>query len=248
MWELEFISRENFKKHISETIKTYGNILKTIDLEKFNSNLIDPVKLLFDAKVYQKTYKEIVESEISRQRDKSNTNAIGYFHQNIFKYVKKCDVPKEGFDVIYTNKDMKIYVEIKNKHNTMNSSSATKTMMKMQNKIMQEPEAKCYLVEVIAVKSQDIVWKVTLDKVQVKDERIRRVSIDRFWEHVTGNRNAFYSICNIIPKLIDEIIEENASLKIENDTAYEELLELNTDILQALYTLAFSSYNGFRNN
>ena len=44
---------------------------------------------------------------------------IEYFHQNIFKYINpKWKVPKKGFDLI--NEKDKIFVEMKNKHNTMN--------------------------------------------------------------------------------------------------------------------------------
>ena len=49
--------------------------------------LIDPIKLTFDARVYQKSIDFVIENEVLRQIDKSNTNHIGYFHQNIFRYM-----------------------------------------------------------------------------------------------------------------------------------------------------------------
>ena len=52
--------------------------------------IIDPIKLIFDKTVYQSTWDEIVSNEIFRQRDKSNNNDIGYFHQRIFQYIKNC--------------------------------------------------------------------------------------------------------------------------------------------------------------
>ncbi|MDE5540109.1 MAG: Eco47II family restriction endonuclease, partial [Bacilli bacterium] len=111
MWNIKFISKEDFKKHVSNTIKTYDNTLKGINLKAFNSNIIDPIKLTFDSKVYKKTIEEVIENEIARQRDKTNTNAIGYFHQNMFKYIEGCEVPDVGFDVIYTRPDnSKVYV------------------------------------------------------------------------------------------------------------------------------------------
>jgi len=61
------------------------------------------------------------------------------------------------FDVISDNGKRKIYVELKNKHNTMNSSSSQKNYMRMQAKLLEEPTCECFLVEVIARKSQDIV-------------------------------------------------------------------------------------------
>ena len=130
-WNLDFISEENFKKHVRETIMKYGGKLESYDLKKFNSSLIDPIKLLFDKSVYRTSWEEIVNNEIFRQRDKSNNNDIGYFHQNICSYFDGCEVPKTGWDVIYRNdKGIKLpdgdvvhtlYVEMKNKHNTMNS-------------------------------------------------------------------------------------------------------------------------------
>ncbi len=246
MWNLNFITRENLKKHIKNTISTYEKTLDGIDLNKFNSNIVDPVKMVFDSKVYRKDFEEVIKDELVRQRDKTNSNAIGYFHQNMFKYIKNCEVPEEGFDVIYTKNDgNKIYVEMKNKHNTMNSSSSQKTYMRMQNKIIEDTNAECFLVEAIAKNSQNIVWKVSLDGERFENERIRRVSMDRFYELVTGDSDSFYKICMELPKLIDEIIDENKELQVGTDTVINELKEKNPDLLKALYLLAFKEYEGF---
>lgn len=87
-WNLDFISEEDFKKHVRATIMKYGEKLESYDLKRFNSNLIDPIKLIFDKSVYRTSWEEIVNNEIFRQRDKSNNNDIGYFHQNIFPISK----------------------------------------------------------------------------------------------------------------------------------------------------------------
>ena len=50
-----FISDEVIYNHVKDTVLKYQ---RRIDLEKFNSNLIDPIKLTFDAKVYGKTFEE----------------------------------------------------------------------------------------------------------------------------------------------------------------------------------------------
>ena len=62
MWNLKFISKKDLKEHIKNTIATYERTLDGIDLDKFNANIL------------------------VRQRDKTNSNAIGYFHQNMFIY------------------------------------------------------------------------------------------------------------------------------------------------------------------
>ena len=248
MWDLAFIDRNDFKKHVSDTIKTYDNTLKGIDLHSFNSNIIDPIKLTFDSKVYRKTIEEVIENELVRQRDKTNTNAIGYFHQNLFKYIDNCEVPNVGFDVIYTRSNgSRVYVEMKNKHNTTNSSAAQKTFLKMTTQILSDDNCDCYLVEIIAKRSQNIVWNVSLDYERVSNEHIKRVSIDKFYEEVTGDKDAFYKICKQLPIIIDEIISENNEFVVEDDTVISELRSTNPDILKSLYILAFSTYEGFKN-
>ena len=247
MWELDFISKEDFKNHVANTIKTYDNTLKSIDLASFNSNIVDPIKLTFDSKVYKKPLEVIINEEIVRQRDRTNVNAIGYFHQNMFNYIKNCEVPAKGFDVIYTKPDgTKVYVEMKNKHNTMNSTSSQKTFTRMIAKLLEEDkECQCYLVEIIAKRSQNIIWRVMLDNDPVEQENIRRVSIDKFYEEVTGNKKAFYLICQELPKIIDEIITENKDFEAEEDTVLKELKEKDPDLLKSIYLLAFNTYEGF---
>lgn len=46
VWNLDFISEEDFKKHVRATIMKYGEKLESYDLKRFNSNLIDPIKLI----------------------------------------------------------------------------------------------------------------------------------------------------------------------------------------------------------
>lgn len=242
MWNLDFISEQDFKNHIINTIKEYGDVLKSIDLQKFNSNIIDPIKLIFDKNIYKKDYETLIKDEILRQRDKSNNNIIGYFHQKIFKYIKNCKVPENGFDIIF---DDRIFVEMKNKHNTMNSSSSAKTMINMQNKILENSNFQCFLVEVIAKKSQDIEWKVSVDKKQISNPRIRRVSIDQFYKIVTGDDFAFFKICEKLPSVIYEIVQDY-NLCVQKDSVIDELIKNNTDIQKALFSLTFSSYLGFK--
>lgn len=125
-YNLGFISNEDIFNHVKETVSKYRY---NINLSSFNSNIIDPIKLTFDSKIYNQTMKQTIENECIRQIDKTNSNNIGYFHQNIFKYANNgWQVPKNGADDSFdvTNHEKHIFCEIKNKHNTMNSSSSQK--------------------------------------------------------------------------------------------------------------------------
>ena len=241
-YQLGFISNENIFKHVKDTVKLYRTF---IDLKSFNDNIIDPIKLTFDAKVYGKTFEEIIESECIRQIDKTNSNRIGYFHQNLFKYAGNgWEVPVTGFDVI--NEKQHIYAELTNKHNTMNSASSQKTYMKMQNKLLQDDRAICMLVEVIAKKSQNIKWSTTVDGIPFSHECIRRVSIDKFYETVFGDGEAFFKLCRALPDILEDVVMELQCGTIQN-SVYDELHQLSPDTFKSLYLLAFKTYDGFQN-
>jgi len=241
-YNLSFISNEDFYNHVKETVEKYRF---TIALDSFNQNLIDPIKLTFDSLIYKKNLEAVVESEIIRQIDKSNTNHIGYFNQNIFKYIGDgWSVPATGYDIV--NVDKSIYVEIKNKHNTMNSSSSQKTFMRMQSTILKNPKATCMLVEVIARESQHKIWEVSLDSIHTSDPRILRVSIDKFYELVTGEKYAFKYVCEQIPKVIEDVLED-VVLDEKNNSVFEELNKISPNLLKSIYLLSFEKYQGFSN-
>ena len=264
MWEMDYITQSDFENHVRSTIEKYGEKLESYDLKKFNKNIIDPVKLIFDKTVYSLSWEEIVSNEIFRQRDKSNNNDIGYFHQRIFQYIKNCRVPdngKEGgWDVIYESPDgialpdggfvHTIYVEMKNKHNTMNSASAGKTFIKMQNQLLNDDDCACFLVEAIAKESQNIKWETTVDKRKVGHKLIRRVSIDRFYSIVTGQEDAFYRICMALPGTIKKVLNDLSDSLVPHDTVFEELIlkskNYKDNMYIASYMLAFGSYLGFQ--
>lgn len=263
-WNLNFISEEELKNHVRATIMKYGEKLESYDLKKFNSNLIDPVKLLFDKSVYRTSWEEIVNNEIFRQRDKSNNNDIGYFHQNIFSFFKGCEVPLAGWDVIYKNPDgiqmpdgdivHTIYVEMKNKHNTMNSASSAKTYIKMQGQILEDDDCACFLVEAIAKRSQNIKWTTKVDGKNVQHRLIRRVSMDQFYAILTGEEDAFYKMCMTLPHIISSVVNEEGSVPVPHDTVIDELRKIagacaaqseDLAMAAAVYMLGFHTYMGF---
>lgn len=248
-YNLSFISDEDLYRHTKDTVDKYRF---SIDLESFTQNIIDPIKLSFDSIIYQRSINQhalmrLIEDEIHRQIDKSNANHIGYFHQNIFKYIGKNEgwiVPKTGFDV--ANPEQFIFVEMKNKHNTMNSSSSAKTYLRMQHQLLKQPQSLCLLVEVLAKQSQNCAWTCRVDGQQFRHEQIRRLSIDHFYALVTKEHDAFAQLCRILPAVIFDVVQTHGAPLIQNSV----LRELETQpghLLQNLYLSAFKSYQGFEN-
>lgn len=240
-YNLGFISNEDIYQYVKDTVEAYRREKITLDL--FNKNIVDPIKLTFDTKVYNKSIRQVIEDECFRQIDKSNTNKIGYFHQNIFKFAGNgWKVPKKGFDI--ENDELHIYAELKNKHNTMNSSSSQKIYMRMQSKLLEDDQATCYLVETIAKKSQNINWKISLENKTCSHNKIRRISIDQFYSLVFGDETAFYKLCIKLPLIIEDVIRDDKEFDLQN-TVYTELTKIHSDSLTALYLLAFKTYEGF---
>ena len=190
------------------------------------------------------------------------------FHQRIFQYITKCHVPPNGeeggWDVIYEDANgieipdagsvHTVYVEMKNKHNTMNSASAGKTFIKMQNQLLNDDDCACFLVEVIAQRSQNIKWETTVDKKKVGHKLIRRVSLDQFYALVTGLKDAFYQMCMALPTVIEKAVKDFEGTIVPHDTVIDELREMaakqdieyeDMAIAMAAYMLGFGSYKGF---
>lgn len=247
-YNLGFISNEDIYNHVKATVLQYR---RSINLIEFNKNIIDPIKLTFDAKIYGQTMRQTIESECIRQIDKTNNNRIGYFHQNIFRFAGYGWIVPEngeqgGFDVL--NNDLHIYVEMKNKHNTMNAASASDTYVKMQSKILHDDRATCMLVETIARKSQNEIWEITINengrKQKYSHQRIRRVSMDKFYSIVFDDNEAFFKLCKALPKVLDDVIADDDSIRLRN-SVYEELDK--TDFYKSLFLLAFKTYEGFEN-
>ena len=113
-YNLGFVTDKDIYEHVKATVLQYR---RSINLKEFNKNIIDPIKLTFDSKIYGQTIRQTIESECIRQIDKTNNNCIGYFHQTLFKCAGNgWEVPangtKGGFDVL--NDNLHIYVEMKN--------------------------------------------------------------------------------------------------------------------------------------
>ena len=268
MWTLDFISEEDFTRHVQATIEKYGEKLTSYDLKRFNKNIVDPVKLLFDKMVYRSSWEDIIRSEIFRQRDKSNNNSIGYFHQQIFQYMKDCRVPAngteggwdvicertDGIDILEAGRVRTVYVEMKNKHNTMNAASAGKTFIKMQNQILRDDDCACFLVEAIAGRSQNVKWEPSVDGMKVGHRLIRRVSLDQFYALVTGECDAFYRMCLELPSVIENALRTLLHASVPNDTVIDELRAFagkrgacvdDLALTMAVYMLGFGEYDGF---
>jgi hypothetical protein len=76
------------------------------------------------------------------------------------------------------------------------------------------------------------------------NERIRRVSIDKFYEIVTGDVLAFKKLCQALPTIIEDVVQSLKKNKASN-TVIQELKAIDENLLKSVYLLSFARYEGF---
>ncbi|RIA79020.1 S-adenosyl-L-methionine-dependent methyltransferase [Glomus cerebriforme] len=77
------------------------------------------------------------------------------------------------------------------------------------------------------------------------NERIRRISIDKFYEIITGDKQAFFKLFFTLPQLFKEIVAEEGVISTGENTVLSELEKQNSNHLLALFNLSFQQYEGF---
>ena len=68
--------------------------------------------------------------------------------------------------------------------------------------------------------------------------------MDKFYEIVFNDKNAFFKLCKALPEILDDVITDDESIKLHN-SVYDELDK--KDFYKSLYLLAFRTYEGFEN-
>lgn len=248
---LSFISDTHFLSCIEQLYDTYSQCKQTMDLNSFYKNKIDPIKFSFDMMFNDIDIESYIVNEITRKNDKTINNAIGIFHQNLFDGIDGFKAPMaSGYDI--KKLDNTIFCELKNKHNTMNSASQKATFHKLASLSEQYPNATCYLVEIIATRSQDILWEFKSGNEYCSHPKVRRISADKFYSIATGNPNAFKELCEAIPVATNDFLVSKGITPQQastNNRVYQELTRksefINTDILSMLFKDTFYGFNGF---
>lgn len=267
-WDLSFITEEQLTELVRATLRKYYSKLESYDLNQFSKNTVDPIKLLFDKTVYHATWEETIKSEMYRRRNTPPNDYIEYFYRHIFQLFKNCSVPNDSkkcsWDVIYTNPDgvilpdgsivHTVYIEIISNLNALTPITQQKAFIRMQNQLLRDDDCACFLVEAIAKKSQNTKWETTVDGQKVGHRLIRRVSMDKLYALVTGDENAFYKLCMVLPGIIQKVVDTCGNELVPRDTVMDELAALADEkhienrelaLAMAVYMLGFSGYNGF---
>lgn len=245
---LSFISDRHLISCIKNLHSSYLKAKAGINRSKFYKNKIDTFKLTFDARFNELDEETLIKNEINRQIDKSINNSIGTFHEQILGGISGYELGKaSGYDIKAS--DDTLFADIKNKHNTMNSSSAESLFQKLAKYADENKKAKCYWVQILAKNSFNERWFGEINGKEYSHSRVYKISGDQFYKMLTGNENAFFDLYNILPIAISDYLKTVNDDDYQNDSAFEEIkqssLNSKRSILNEITFENYSYYLGF---
>lgn len=200
-------------------LKSQNNITK----KNFYSNKVDTIKLTFDAKFNDINEESLIQAEILRQIDKSINNSIGTFHEQILGGIKGYQVGNlSGYDIKAI--DDTLFADIKNKHNTMNSSSAEALFQKLSRYADTFKKSKCYWVQVLAKSSFCDLWKGEINGKEYSHSRVFKISGDQFYALLSGKDNALFQLYKNLPIAVKDYLSSiEKSESVEENSALDEI-------------------------
>ncbi|MBI5727295.1 MAG: Eco47II family restriction endonuclease, partial [Ignavibacteriales bacterium] len=200
---VDFVSDEHLLNSIANIHKSYFAAKTVVTKKKFYKNKVDTFKLTFDSMFNDMSEEDILKAEILRQIDKSINNSIGTFHEEILGGVEGFERGKlSGFDI--KSIDNTLFADIKNKHNTMNSSSAESLFQKLKGYADNYKNAKCYWVQILAKKSFDEKWSAEINGKEYSHSRVYTISGDRFYALLTKPEEALFNLFKALPIAITD--------------------------------------------
>lgn len=245
---LSYISDEHLLTCIENLHNSYIKAKANVSKKKFYSNKIDTIKLTFDASFNELDEVTLIKTEINRQIDKSINNSIGTFHEQILGGIKDFEVGNfSGFDIKAS--DNSLFADIKNKHNTMNSSSAESLFQKLATYADTYKKAKCFWVQILAKNSFNEKWSGEINGKEYSHSRVYKISGDQFYKMLSGRDNALFELYNVLPKAISDYLNSIKTEESQNNSALKEIQisskESKRSILDEITFENYSYYFGF---
>lgn len=241
---VNFISDEHLLLCIGNLYKSYVRAKNRVSKKSFYTNKIDTFKLTFDAKFNNINEDNLIQSEIMRQIDKSINNSIGTFHEQILGGIEGFEIGNlSGFDIKANNDTL--FADIKNKHNTMNSSSAEALFQKLARYADDYKNAKCYWVQILAKNSFSEHWKGDINGKEYSHSRVFKISGDQFYALLSGQEDAFFQLYKALPIAISDYLKSTQSEQgVKENSALEEITsETEKSKRSVLDQITFENYS-----
>jgi len=241
---VHFISDEHLLNCIANLYKSYLKAKNNVTKKNFYRNKVDTIKLTFDAKFNSIDEESLIQAEILRQIDKSINNSIGTFHEQILGGISGYEVGKlSGFDIKAQNNTL--FADIKNKHNTMNSSSSESLFQKLKGYADTYKKANCYWVQILAKSSFNELWKGEINGKEYSHSRVFKISGDQFYALLSGQDDALFQLYKVLPIAIKDYLNsiEQNNKETQNSALDEIKLETSTSKRSILDQISFENYS-----
>ena len=214
---VNFVSDEHFLKCVKWVCDSYPNSEDISNDEQLQRNGIDPFKMIFDIMNSKTDLEKWKTGEHTRQADKTINNRIGDFHQKLLGGVSGWTDLGTGDD---TKLDLKkdddtIFLELKNKFNTVNSDSLSKVREKLEKNLENFPDSTNYWAFIVHKNgtSGESDWVHN----EENNQNIRKIWGDNIYTMITGQTGSLEKVWNVLPSAINDTLSSNHELKdIEN--------------------------------
>lgn len=241
---VDFISDEHLMKCIENLHNSYLKAKSNITKKNFYNNKIDTIKLTFDSKFNHIDEESLIQLEILRQIDKSINNSIGTFHEQILGGIKGFEAGNHsGYDIKAS--DNTLFADIKNKHNTMNSSASEALFQKLKRYADDYKQAKCYWVQILSKGSFCELWSGDINGKEYSHSRVYKISGDQFYAIISGQQDALFQLYQVLPKAIKDYLKSvKQTDSISENSALEEIKsETKTTKRSVLDQITFENYS-----
>lgn len=240
----DFISDEHLYNCIAQLHSSYIKAKNKITKKFFYANKVDTFKLTFDSRFNHISEEDIIHTEVLRQVDKSINNSIGTFHEQILGGVMGYEVGKlSGFDIKAI--DDTLFADLKNKHNTMNSSSMEALFQKLAKYADHYKKARCYWVQILAKSSFCELWTGEINGKEYSHSRVYEISGDQFYAMITGQQDALFQLYNALPAAIKNYMD--SINQTDGNTEHAALAEIDAARISSgrtiLDQITFDNYN-----
>ncbi len=191
-------------------------------------NKIDPFSALFEMAGFNMSYEAWQGAEQSRQAQKTLSNEVGLFHQNVLGSIYGWENLGTGEVVDLVCYESKIVAEVKNKHNTVKGSDKVGVYDKLESEVANKGHKHrgftAYYVEIIpsSKKGYDRPFTPSDNKKglsRAANEKIRIIDGRRFYALVTGVDNALDLLHEVLPTVIEDCSKAKYKFGKRNVTA-----------------------------
>ncbi|MBN2236294.1 MAG: Eco47II family restriction endonuclease, partial [Bacteroidales bacterium] len=171
-------------------------------------------------------------------------NSIGTFHEQILGGMKGYEAGNlSGYDIKAT--DDTLFADIKNKHNTMNSSAAEALFQKLARYANDYKKAKCYWVQILAKGSFCELWSGDINGKEYSHSRVYKISGDQFYALLSGQGDAMFQLYKVLPTAIKDYLKSTEETEeIAENSALEEIKsKTKTSKRTVLDQITFENYS-----